>query len=149
MLGQLPMKSMIRRPSLSLPDGLLKNTSPYGHRMGSKAAEMAPVSEFESPKLKTTGKSQSGEANAKVTCKTKNANTTFAGNSISVPQMLPTAVFEIQEEGFSNFAMCLVCFTLIHHFHRVRASHLPLSLSLHYLLRRSAAMARASAVPRE
>lgn len=152
MLRHLPMKSMIRRPSLSLPDGLLKNTSPYGHRMGSKAAEMAPVSEFESPKLKITGKSQSGEAIAgetpTTTWKIKNADITIAGNSIFVLQL----IFGGRFFKFRNpFRMCCIytshllseCFTFA-------TLSLSLYLFLHYLLRRSAAMARASvAVLRE
>ena len=47
----VPMKSMSTRPSESLPAGLWKNESPYGAIMGSNAADIPPVSEFESPKL--------------------------------------------------------------------------------------------------
>lgn len=50
------MKSMIRRPSEYLPEGIPKKVSPYGVRSGPKTADNAPVSEFESPRLITAGK---------------------------------------------------------------------------------------------
>lgn len=52
------MKSMIRRPSENLPEGIWKKVSPYGELRGPKAAEKPPVSEFESPRAKIAGKSQ-------------------------------------------------------------------------------------------
>lgn len=54
----LPMKSITRRPSLNRPAGEWKNVSPLGGGAGLKAAEMPPVSEFESPKLNMAGKLQ-------------------------------------------------------------------------------------------
>lgn len=47
----VPMKSIRRRPSLSLPAGRRKKDCPYGAGIGRNAADIAPVSEFESPKL--------------------------------------------------------------------------------------------------
>lgn len=47
----LPMKSIISRPSQTLPAGFRKKVSPLGHWRGKMAADIAPVSEFESPKL--------------------------------------------------------------------------------------------------
>lgn len=52
----LPMKSMTRRPSQNLPAALPKKVvSPLGESSCSRAAERAPVSEFESPKLYIAG----------------------------------------------------------------------------------------------
>lgn len=42
---------MMRRPSDSLPAGRPKKLPPYGGGMGPNAADIPPVSEFESPKL--------------------------------------------------------------------------------------------------
>jgi hypothetical protein len=53
---------MRRRPSLYLPEGLLKKVSPLGGGAAPKAAERPPVSELESPKLKIAGKLQGGVA---------------------------------------------------------------------------------------
>lgn len=55
------MKSMTRRPSLNRPAGEWKNVSPLGEGAEPKAAEMPPVSEFESPKLNMAGKLQGAE----------------------------------------------------------------------------------------
>ena len=52
------MKSIMRRPSECLPADLPKNATPFGGGTSPMAAEIAPVSEFESPKLKTAGKLQ-------------------------------------------------------------------------------------------
>lgn len=52
------MKSMMRRPSENLPEGKPKYVSPLGGFVGPNAAEKAPVSEFESPRLNTAGKLQ-------------------------------------------------------------------------------------------
>lgn len=49
---------MIRRPSEYRPEGLPKKVSPLGGGTRPKAAEAAPVSELESPKLNTAGKRQ-------------------------------------------------------------------------------------------
>lgn len=54
------MKSIIRRPSDSLPAGFPKKLAPYGGGMGPNAADIPPVSEFASPKLYTAGKSHGG-----------------------------------------------------------------------------------------
>ena len=51
----LPMKSRTSRPSQNLPAGLPKKLSPFGGRTSNSAADIAPVSEFESPKLYTAG----------------------------------------------------------------------------------------------
>lgn len=51
----LPMKSMTRRPSQNLPEATPKKVSPLGESSCSRAAERAPVSEFESPKLYIAG----------------------------------------------------------------------------------------------
>lgn len=49
-------KSIIRRPSHNLPDGLWKNVRPVGRpNLRPSPSEKPPVSEFESPKLKITG----------------------------------------------------------------------------------------------
>lgn len=45
------MKSIMRRPSECLPADLPKNATPFGGGTSPIAAEIAPVSEFESPKL--------------------------------------------------------------------------------------------------
>lgn len=63
------MKSIVRRPSLSLPVGLWKKLRPYGGLIGSKEADMPPVSEFESPKLYIAGKSQGSKAPLTLTLK--------------------------------------------------------------------------------
>nr|GMD26443.1 nitrate transporter [Ipomoea batatas] len=52
---QLPMKSMMRRPSETRPEGFPKKVIPFGGRTRAKAADELPVSEFESPKLKIAG----------------------------------------------------------------------------------------------
>lgn len=65
----IPMKSTMRRPSQSRPDGLRKKPLPFGARMGSNAAEIPPVSEFESPKLYIAGKTHPVEAPATTTHK--------------------------------------------------------------------------------
>ena len=50
-------KSMMRRPSQNRPAGLLKKICPLGgSRRSPIPATRPPVSEFESPKLKTAGK---------------------------------------------------------------------------------------------
>lgn len=46
---------MIRRPSQNLPAGCPKKVSPFGGLTGDIAAEIPPVSEFESPKLYIAG----------------------------------------------------------------------------------------------
>ena len=48
---------MMSRPSQALPEGCPKKVSPLGAWIFDKAAEMPPVSEFESPKLYIAGKS--------------------------------------------------------------------------------------------
>lgn len=45
----------MRRPSEARPEGLPKKVTPFGWRIGPKAADQLPVSEFESPKLKIAG----------------------------------------------------------------------------------------------
>lgn len=45
----------MRRPSQNLPDGCPKKDSPFGGGTCVIAAEIPPVSEFESPKLYTAG----------------------------------------------------------------------------------------------
>lgn len=55
---RLPRKSMIRRPSQNLPEGLPKKVLPLGKGTRPNVAETAPVSEFESPKLYIPGKLQ-------------------------------------------------------------------------------------------
>ena len=57
LLPYLPIKSMMSRPSQALPEGCPKKVSPLGVWISDKAAEMPPVSEFESPKLYIAGKS--------------------------------------------------------------------------------------------
>lgn len=47
---------MIRRPSQFLPAGFPKKDSPFGGRISDNVADIAPVSEFESPKLYIAGK---------------------------------------------------------------------------------------------
>lgn len=49
------MKSIMRRPSEYRPAGLAKKDWPLGGGDQVKAAEIAPVSELESPKLKMAG----------------------------------------------------------------------------------------------
>lgn len=56
-----PMKSMTRRPSQYLPAGAPKKVSPLGTETVEKAADMPPVSELESPKLKMAGKEHGGD----------------------------------------------------------------------------------------
>ena len=55
---QLPIKSMTSCPSQNLPEGLPKKVSPLGEGSRSYAADLPPVSEFESPKLNIAGKLQ-------------------------------------------------------------------------------------------
>lgn len=52
------MKSRINFPSQGRPEGLPKKVTPLGGGTRWKAADMPPVSEFESPKLKIAGKLQ-------------------------------------------------------------------------------------------
>lgn len=54
----VPMKSMTRRPSEARPAGLPKYVMPNGPCCAGKAAQKPPVSELESPKLKTAGNLQ-------------------------------------------------------------------------------------------
>lgn len=56
---KLPKKSTMSRPSQYLPEGLPKKVIPLGKGTRPNAADTAPVSEFESPKLKIAGKWQS------------------------------------------------------------------------------------------
>lgn len=53
-----PMKSSMTFPSQYLPEGLWKKESPFGERSLWNAADLPPVSEFESPKLNMAGKLQ-------------------------------------------------------------------------------------------
>ncbi|RWW27566.1 hypothetical protein GW17_00007992 [Ensete ventricosum] len=55
---------MMRRPSQYLPAGFRKNVSPLGGGAWPKAEDSPPVSELESPKLKTAGKAQGADAAA-------------------------------------------------------------------------------------
>ena len=55
---QSPIKSMTSCPSQNLPEGLPKKVSPLGEGSRSYAADLPPVSEFESPKLNIAGKLQ-------------------------------------------------------------------------------------------
>lgn len=48
---------MMSRPSHCLPEGWPKKVSPFGEVTSSMAADLPPVSEFESPKLYIAGKS--------------------------------------------------------------------------------------------
>lgn len=50
---------MVRRPSLHRPTGMPKNVWPKGSGNDMKRADIPPVSELESPKLKIAGKLQS------------------------------------------------------------------------------------------
>lgn len=52
------MKSTMRRPSENRPAGAPKWVSPLGKGAWPNAADRPPVSEFESPKLKTAGNLQ-------------------------------------------------------------------------------------------
>lgn len=52
------MKSIIRRPSEKRPEECPKKLSPLGRGTSDMAAEIAPVSEFESPKLYMAGNPQ-------------------------------------------------------------------------------------------
>lgn len=54
----LPIKSTIRRPSQALPEGCPKKVMPLGDSITLNAADIPPVSEFESPKLYTAGNRQ-------------------------------------------------------------------------------------------
>ena len=56
------MKSIMSCPSQYLPIGLSKKLSPLGSGVGPKDVDRPPVSELESPKLNTTGKSHAGNA---------------------------------------------------------------------------------------
>ena len=60
------MKSIIRRPSQALPERTPKKLSPLGGWTPVNAADAAPVSEFESPKLMIAGKWQFLEAEAAI-----------------------------------------------------------------------------------
>lgn len=63
-MADVPMKSMVRRPSLYRPTGMPKKVRPKGGGTAEKRAESAPVSELESPKLKIAGKSHEGSERA-------------------------------------------------------------------------------------
>ena len=87
------------RPSQPLPDGLPKNVSPFGGGTAWKAADIHPVSEFESPKLYMAGKPQPLGApplTPTPICPTTNATTshpntqTPAGESIEIAQIYLT-----------------------------------------------------------
>jgi hypothetical protein len=52
------MKSITRRPSQKRPEECPKKLSPLGRGTSDMAAEIAPVSEFESPKLYMAGNPQ-------------------------------------------------------------------------------------------
>ena len=62
----------MRRPSEYRPAGLSKKDWPLGGTDQENAAEIAPVSELESPKLKMPGKSQVSKAKAGFTKRTQN-----------------------------------------------------------------------------
>lgn len=52
----------MRRPSQALPEGCPKKVMPLGDWIASNAADIPPVSEFESPKLYTAGNRQLAES---------------------------------------------------------------------------------------
>lgn len=94
----VPIKSMSKRPSQYLPDGLRKYVSPFGGGNCPSTADNPPVSEFELPKLKIAGKSHATAAGAK-----------HAGNRQSSNATAATAIQGPEGSSFKRPSICSGC----------------------------------------
>lgn len=84
------MKSMMSRPSENLPEGLPKKVSTYGRGIRSKAADLPPVSEFESPKLYMVGNLHLPDRPPTTAAETGFPPTNFKSNIIPNAQIAPS-----------------------------------------------------------
>ena len=108
----LPIKSMMRRPSQALPEGCPKKVSPLGVWISDKAAEMPPVSEFESPKLYIAGKSHLRPPTTNAGNLTRlTTNTTNTQHSLIESMVFLVASY--QKVCTHRLTYILVCFYLL------------------------------------